>query len=169
MATKKKVTNQQNQELPNLNKQVYDRLQSVGCNIGKLFYVAAMSEEDEFLQEMCSIRQCDLAIIHPVFENYKDIRHLTSFQRMNIFLENDLYGFVAEVNMPEQTMFKLGEEGTVLSYKSNGAIRRQFYIYAETIEELINRITDQSKIEQKVMVDKELKERQKILKNRKNK
>ncbi len=134
------------------NREYVDRFDQLnGTQIGKLFWIAAslenFSDLEEFLQEMEDgvwneiLPECGPSE-NEHFEEYRDDNQL-----IQLLIDHDKYGFIAEILTPECSNFRYDEDGKLTGWSTHHGSRTINYVYAETIEGLYAAIEKVSEVE----------------------
>lgn len=116
-------------------KNKINELVNGGCYINKLAWITAMSESDELkrmLRDMSSDDFSDIGVKATIPDNADDILYL--------LFDLGKIGFLAECHHQNQTNIKFDKEGEFSSCMISAACCTVFYVYAESVEELIDSI-----------------------------
>lgn len=124
------------------NKEVIEKIEQAHGYVSKLFWIAA-AVEDTDLQEF--INEMDADSFAKTFPQVSSSAYLSEYlEDGNLFelvTDHELYGFVAEVQIPQCNNFRFNEEtGSPVAWSSSAGIRRIEYVYAETSEELVDKV-----------------------------
>lgn len=106
-----------------------------GCYINKLAWVTAMSESDglkNMLRDMSYDDFSDIGVKAAIPDDTEDI--------IELLFNLNKTGFLAECHHQEQRNIKFDKEGNFASCLISGACCAVFYVYAESMEELIDSI-----------------------------
>lgn len=116
-------------------KNKINELINAGCYINKLAWITAMSESDELkrmLRDMSCDDFSDIGIKAVIPDDVDDILYL--------LFDLGKIGFLAECHHQNQTNIKFDKEGKFSSCMISAACCTVFYVYAESVEELIDSI-----------------------------
>lgn len=138
------------------NQQLACTLDSIGCQVGYLYYVAAFGKRTTPLTDQLCAEPLDKLVkqISPAFEKLKDKR-VTSQGIVDFLWEEKLLGYIALVQMPVQQDFRYDDKGGIVYYKRLPALLYCFYVYGETMEQLVNNIKPTAERMQQGWADKE--------------
>ena len=106
-----------------------------GCYINKLAWITAMSESDELkrmLRDMSCDDFSDIGVKTTIPDDADDI--------IALLFDLGKIGFLAECHHQNQTNIKFDKEGKFSSCMISAACCTVFYVYAESVEELIDSI-----------------------------
>lgn len=106
-----------------------------GCYINKLVWIMAMAESYELrdiLQDMSNDDFSDIGIKSTIPDDVDEI--------ITLLLDLDKIGFLAECHHQNKRDIKFDKEGNFSSCMFSNAMCTVFYVYAESVEELINSI-----------------------------
>ncbi len=109
------------------NKEVLSRFDGAYGFINKMFWIAASIDSDD-LRSFIS----DIEYPFEIFPEYEDDDEKLFFDWL---IENGLYGFIAEINIPVPTNVVV-ENGEVKRYMSSKDYCEVKYIYSDSLEEL---------------------------------
>lgn len=112
-----------------------NELANEGCYINKLAWVMAMSESDglkSMLRDMTYDDFADIGIKDTVPDETDDI--------IELLFCLDKVGFLAECHHQEQRNIKFDKKGNFASCLISGSCCTVFYVYADSVEELIGSI-----------------------------
>lgn len=116
-------------------KNKINELVNGGCYINKLAWITAMSESDELkrmLRDMSSDDFSDIGVKATIPDDADDILYL--------LFDLEKIGFLAECHHQNQRNIKFDKEGNFSSCMISAACCTVFYVYAESVEELIDSI-----------------------------
>ena len=106
-----------------------------GCYINKLVWITAMAESYELrdiLQDMSNDDFSDIGIKSTIPDDVDEI--------ITLLLDLDKIGFLAECHHQNKRDIKFDKEGNFSSCIFSNAMCTVFYVYAESVEELIDSI-----------------------------
>lgn len=112
-----------------------NELANEGCYINKLAWIMAMSESDELksmLRDMSYDDFSDIEVKAAIPDDAEDI--------IELLFNLDKVGFLAECHHQVQRNIKFDKEGNFASCLISGACCTVFYVYADSVEELIDSI-----------------------------
>ena len=120
-----------------LNEKAVTRFeQAHGVKIEKMFWIAG-SIENSSLNDL--IADMD----DKQFKNcFPEILNVKVYEKdfLQALIDYDKFGIVAEILIPIANSFKYSSDGTLLGWSSSGGYCRIDYVYAETLELLLNEI-----------------------------
>lgn len=137
------------------NSDYVNRFNQAGIIIHRMFWIAGSYESDD-LKEM--IMDIDIEDYEKIIPNV-DIESLESYLEdeipVQIFADNNLWGFIAETRYPRPYDFVYDKKGRLLGNSVSKGIQTVDYVYGETIEELYVNIEKAAKENYKYCLDKE--------------
>ncbi len=142
------------------NLQACERFESANsATIDKLFWIAGSLENSDLLEMVEEMENDDLKKCFPdifddndFIEECRDRDSLTS-----LIVANNKFGLLAEIHLPECSGFKF-KKNKPTSWRVSRSISRVAHVYAETLEELIEKVEVASKENFEACVAKELKQ-----------
>lgn len=145
------------------NKEVMQRIEQAHGFVSKMFWVATSLEDSDLKEFINEMDEDSFAKTFPTvlkseyFSNYLGPEGEGLFQAI---IDHELYGFVAEVQIPKCSHFSFLEEtGKPIGWSVSTGVRRIEYVYAESVEELIDAV---EVVSEKVFHEYAEKERPKI-------
>lgn len=123
------------------NNEAIERFeQANSAQIDKLFWIAASIESHELASFLQDLERSNWKECFPdVFEANDFEQYYVDAEFAEFLTDNDKLGFIAEVTFPKSYNFKY--EGEKLTgWSSNGGTRMVKYVYAETTDELVEKI-----------------------------
>lgn len=135
-----------------MNKYLYKKLeQSHSVSINQIGFIAAELAkektsrvfEDFFELEFEEISEClgwrKEQEVYLLIE-----KHINDNDFIQFMYDNDCTGFIAECYFPVHTNFSFKENGSFSSCRVHYGISTSFWVYAESIGELVDKICDKS-------------------------
>lgn len=110
------------------------------AEIVRLFHVASMMNTDEFQECLSEMETRDFADVLPDI-SIKELVEYDEDERAELFHDRDMFGFFAQCRHNVMTNFRFKENGR-WSACSNTCAFIEFYAYAETMEELIDKVKE---------------------------
>lgn len=115
------------------------------ARVEQLMWIATCSEGRELEDFLAEMNDDDLKEVfpemveNPNFDLYRDDQEM-----IQLLIDYSKYGFIAKVLYPTHNDFVFDENGKVVACSVNFGRSRIGYVYAETPEELLNKIEKQS-------------------------
>jgi hypothetical protein len=127
----------------NTVSRMYDRFEQCHCaEIRNLYWLMCQSENDDLKEMLCEMDPKEFEQCFPgVLSNHYSANIQDDKDEIIFTLFNAGYsGLLAEVEYPQMEDFTFGEDGDYKSCSINGCYTRYGYVYAETKEELLQKI-----------------------------
>ena len=115
------------------------------ANINKLFHIGMQLsswEIKDFLEEISEEQYVDMLSDNGKFDYIEG--YLNDGEIIQMFLDHGLYGYVAELYLPCHSDFSFHEDGSFSGCSVHSSDCIIEYVYAETIEELLNKVMIES-------------------------
>lgn len=137
-----------------MTRKQIDQLEQSGAYIEQMYHTLASHESSTFNSFLEDIVPQDYEKIYEgisedVFDEYYDQRELPQ-----MMIDFSLYGFIAEIRMPERSNFRFDEDGSFKSCQINPSIMRSEYVFGETMDQLVEKATAIGNDYKKQQVDK---------------
>jgi len=120
-----------------------DRFEQCHCaQIRNLYWIMCQHENDDLKEMLCEMDEKEFEQCFPgVLSNLYSANIQDDKDEIIFTLYNSGYsGLLAEVEYPQMEDFTFGEDGDYISCSINGCYIRYGYVYAETKEELLQKI-----------------------------
>lgn len=122
------------------NKKYVDRFEQAGIIIHKMFWIAGSYESEDLKEMLMEIDGGAYERLIPDFNIESLESYLDDETPVQLFADNDLWGFIAETRYPNRYDFKYNKKGEVFGYSILQGVQTIDYVYGETIEELCKSI-----------------------------
>lgn len=143
-------------EVNNTNYQEIFEHETNHSYINKLFWIAAQMENDDLNDLIGDLNEDQWFDLLPDLRNSKFfLEYFNEGNMKEMLFENGKFGFIAKVNHPNCTDFKFNKNGEFSSCSIEGWRCRISYVYAETIDELTNKIKEVSEKLFQEMIDRD--------------
>lgn len=121
--------------------------QSKGARINNLIWIAGIldggeSQLEDFFYNLDKENWKEM--LPDVAQNKYFDEYLENQDYVQLLIDFKKFGFLAEVNFPECANFRFDEKGEVVSWSVHGGICSVWYFYAETLEELTEKVQKKS-------------------------
>lgn len=125
-----------------MTKEQIKEMEQSGAYIEKMFHTLAQlesSDYSDFLSDLdekvfekmkCGITNNELE----EYENHRELPHL--------LIDYSMYGWIAEVRIPEQSNFRFDKDGSFASCAVHPGITRMEYIFSETMDGIVKQTID---------------------------
>lgn len=114
-----------------------EEMEQSGAYIENMFHTLAQAESSDyanFLSELDEdvFKKMKCGITNDELEEYEENRELPS-----LLIAYSMYGWIAEVRIPEQSNFRFRDDGSFASCSVHPGIMRMEYIFSKTIDGII--------------------------------
>ncbi|NRT11506.1 hypothetical protein [Flavobacterium sp. 14A] len=136
-----------------MNKYLYKKIeQGHSAYFENIFFISnemckeRKSEGLEYFEELEPRQICEIL----GWRNEEDVHLLINSEieegngLVDFLFRNDCLGFLAKCSIAEADCFRFKEDGTLSSYRISGGITTEFWVYAESIGELTEKLVKKS-------------------------
>lgn len=125
------------------NIEAVERFDQAGAKIDELFWIAGSisSNNDDLESFMEGLRDKDWEEAFPDIYNSESFQeYLDNNEVRQALIDFNKFGLIAEIHIPECDNFRYSDNGKPASWSVHEGKCRVKYVYAETLEELIEEI-----------------------------
>lgn len=116
---------------------MYNRIKQMHGKIERLFWLPAQLDSEEFFNLICDLSEDEIEAVFPnhymKFDDYDDSYEFLTDNQL------ELTGFIAEVMIPNYSNFYFSEGKPVSWSVMHDELIVQ-YVYAETLDDLLNKV-----------------------------
>lgn len=125
------------------NKDVLEFLEedANGTNVSQLFHFGLQSENHDLYSLLENLTIDDFRDMMGDKCDFKSLQeYIDNGETYQYFIDNDMWGFFAEIHIPKHRDFYFYPDGEFSSCYSNSSVCTVTYVYAETMDELLSKI-----------------------------
>ena len=122
-----------------MTRKQIENLEQSGAYIEQMFHTLASIESStyrDFLEDIYGLGHISERLTQEIFQEYSDNNEIAQ-----MFIDYSLYGFIAEIRMPERSDFRFKKDGSFKSCRINPGIMTCEYVFGFTIDELVEKAT----------------------------